>query len=224
MIARHTSWPGRNPLLPLHRDGPTDRLHADDLGMNRAVSDGIFQGFEQGLLTSTSLLSNAPDAARALELLATNWSRGERRALWHRWPRDCGCKTRIGLRPGHPSQPDAGAAPDRLTLSGRVAGRQRPFSGDFRPLPPPALRWRIGRRGHRRGVNLPNAIHDRSRPSTHASQRAPVHRNVARREPRRWTPCWKGPASGSSAWPGSPHGGDRSSGRASVRANGCSVG
>ncbi len=41
-------------------------LHADDLGMNRAVSDGIFQGFEQGLLTSTSLLSNAPDAERAL--------------------------------------------------------------------------------------------------------------------------------------------------------------
>ena len=42
-------------------------LHADDLGMNPAVSDGIFQGFEQGLLTSTSLLSNAPDAARALD-------------------------------------------------------------------------------------------------------------------------------------------------------------
>jgi hypothetical protein len=42
-------------------------LHADDLGMNRAVSDGIFRGFEEGLLTSTSLLSNAPDAARALD-------------------------------------------------------------------------------------------------------------------------------------------------------------
>ena len=35
--------------------------------MNPAVTDGIFQGFEQGLLTSTSLLSNAPDAARALD-------------------------------------------------------------------------------------------------------------------------------------------------------------
>ena len=44
-------------------------LHADDLGMNPAVTDGIFRGFEQGLLTSTSLLSNAPDAARALD----NW-------------------------------------------------------------------------------------------------------------------------------------------------------
>jgi predicted glycoside hydrolase/deacetylase ChbG (UPF0249 family) len=42
-------------------------LHADDLGMNPAATDGIFQGFEQGLLTSTSLLSNAPDAARALD-------------------------------------------------------------------------------------------------------------------------------------------------------------
>jgi predicted glycoside hydrolase/deacetylase ChbG (UPF0249 family) len=42
-------------------------LHADDLGMNRAVSDGILRGFRQGLLTSTSLLANAPDAARAVE-------------------------------------------------------------------------------------------------------------------------------------------------------------
>jgi chitin disaccharide deacetylase len=41
-------------------------LHADDLGMNRAVTDGILRGFRQGLLTSTSLLANAPDAARAL--------------------------------------------------------------------------------------------------------------------------------------------------------------
>ncbi len=42
--------------------------------MNRAVSDGILHGFRHGLLTSTSLLANAPDAARALaqwkELLA----------------------------------------------------------------------------------------------------------------------------------------------------------
>jgi predicted glycoside hydrolase/deacetylase ChbG (UPF0249 family) len=43
-------------------------LHADDLGMNRAVTDGIMQGFRQGLLTSASLLSNAPDAARAAML------------------------------------------------------------------------------------------------------------------------------------------------------------
>jgi predicted glycoside hydrolase/deacetylase ChbG (UPF0249 family) len=43
-------------------------LHADDLGMSPAVTSGILQGFEHGLLTSTSLLSNAPDARRALVL------------------------------------------------------------------------------------------------------------------------------------------------------------
>lgn len=41
-------------------------LHADDFGLSRAVSDGILHGFRQGLLTSTSLMSNAPDAVRAL--------------------------------------------------------------------------------------------------------------------------------------------------------------
>jgi len=42
-------------------------LHADDLGMSRAVTDGIMHGFRNGLLTSASLLANAHDAARALE-------------------------------------------------------------------------------------------------------------------------------------------------------------
>ena len=42
-------------------------LHADDLGMNRAVTDGIFRGFRHGLLTSTSLLANGPDAVRAIQ-------------------------------------------------------------------------------------------------------------------------------------------------------------
>ncbi len=41
-------------------------LHADDFGMNRAVSDGILHGFRHGLLTSTSLMANAPDAARCM--------------------------------------------------------------------------------------------------------------------------------------------------------------
>jgi predicted glycoside hydrolase/deacetylase ChbG (UPF0249 family) len=51
-------------------------LHADDYGMNPAVSDGILDGFQRGLLTSTSILSNAPDAARALAA----WKRlGEQR-------------------------------------------------------------------------------------------------------------------------------------------------
>ncbi len=41
-------------------------FHADDFGMNRAVTDGIVRGFQHGLLTSTALLANAPDAARAI--------------------------------------------------------------------------------------------------------------------------------------------------------------
>jgi predicted glycoside hydrolase/deacetylase ChbG (UPF0249 family) len=42
-------------------------LHADDLGMNRAVTAGVLCGFRQGLLTSASLLANGPDATGALE-------------------------------------------------------------------------------------------------------------------------------------------------------------
>ena len=42
-------------------------LHADDFGLNAAVTGGILQGFADGLLTSTSLLANAPDAPRAIE-------------------------------------------------------------------------------------------------------------------------------------------------------------
>jgi predicted glycoside hydrolase/deacetylase ChbG (UPF0249 family) len=46
-------------------------LHADDFGMNRSVTDGIIDGFTHGLLTSTSLLANAPDAERALRVWRT---------------------------------------------------------------------------------------------------------------------------------------------------------
>jgi len=34
--------------------------------MNRAVDGGVLRGFREGLLTSTSVLANAPDAARAM--------------------------------------------------------------------------------------------------------------------------------------------------------------
>ena len=40
-------------------------LHADDYGMNAAVNAGILQSFRDGLLTSTSLLANAPQADAA---------------------------------------------------------------------------------------------------------------------------------------------------------------
>lgn len=42
-------------------------LHADDFGMSRAIDRGILRGFREGLLTSTSLLANARDAAWAIE-------------------------------------------------------------------------------------------------------------------------------------------------------------
>jgi chitin disaccharide deacetylase len=41
-------------------------LHADDFGLSAAVSAGIVRGFTHGLLTSTSLLANAPHAAGAI--------------------------------------------------------------------------------------------------------------------------------------------------------------
>lgn len=42
-------------------------LHADDFGMNQAVNAGILQAFRDGILTSTSLLANAPAAAEACQ-------------------------------------------------------------------------------------------------------------------------------------------------------------
>jgi chitin disaccharide deacetylase len=48
-------------------------LHADDFGFNEAVTRGIIEGFTCGLLTSTSLLTNAPAAKRAI----VEWSRLE---------------------------------------------------------------------------------------------------------------------------------------------------
>ncbi len=42
-------------------------FHADDFGMNTAVNLGILSAFREGLLTSTSLLANAPAAETACE-------------------------------------------------------------------------------------------------------------------------------------------------------------
>jgi predicted glycoside hydrolase/deacetylase ChbG (UPF0249 family) len=42
-------------------------FHADDFGLNPTVSDGILNSFSHGLLTSTSILANAPDFGRALD-------------------------------------------------------------------------------------------------------------------------------------------------------------
>lgn len=55
-----------SPASACNGDGPRVVLHADDFGMNEAVSRGILQGLERGLLTSASVLTNAPYAAQAL--------------------------------------------------------------------------------------------------------------------------------------------------------------
>lgn len=49
-------------------------LHADDFGMNRSVTDGILECFTSGLLTSTSILANAP----AFEYAVAGWHRLEK--------------------------------------------------------------------------------------------------------------------------------------------------
>lgn len=56
----------RGPAGPTAGCSPRVVLHADDLGLNRAVNEGILQSARQGLLTSASLLANAPQAAEAL--------------------------------------------------------------------------------------------------------------------------------------------------------------
>lgn len=48
-------------------------LHADDFGLNADISRGIVGGFSAGLLTSTSILANAPAARLAVDL----WQRLE---------------------------------------------------------------------------------------------------------------------------------------------------
>jgi chitin disaccharide deacetylase len=42
-------------------------FHADDLGMNSAVDDGILEAFTNGVLTSTSVLANGPSAGNAIQ-------------------------------------------------------------------------------------------------------------------------------------------------------------
>lgn len=53
-------------------------LHADDFGMNPAVNQGIIAGFSHGVLTSTSILANAPEFTDAVTRWW--WLDGERAA------------------------------------------------------------------------------------------------------------------------------------------------
>ena len=58
--------------------GGTVFLHADDFGMNTAITDGIVTGFTHGLLTSASILANAPGFADAVR--RWKWLEQERAA------------------------------------------------------------------------------------------------------------------------------------------------
>ena len=123
-------------------------LHADDLGMNPAVTAGIFQGFEQGLLTSTSLLSNAPDAARALDGWRQLESRREQGSLGSRARRE---------RLHDPAQPFDLGIHLNLTQGRPLTGPRYPaelldcrqsFSRGFRPFQSAAAARRGGGRGN----------------------------------------------------------------------------
>jgi predicted glycoside hydrolase/deacetylase ChbG (UPF0249 family) len=55
-------------------------LHADDFGMNEPVSAGIVRGFEEGLLTSASVLTNAPGLRPAIaswKEMHERWRQGD---------------------------------------------------------------------------------------------------------------------------------------------------
>ena len=85
-------------------------FHADDFGMNNAVNLGILSAFREGLLTSTSILANAPAAKAACE----NWgklvvecncgrlesSQKRRRVSEHQLPFDLGIH--LNLTQGQP--------------------------------------------------------------------------------------------------------------------------
>jgi chitin disaccharide deacetylase len=71
-------------------------FHADDFGMNPPVTDGIIRGFTHGLLTSASLLANAPHASGALD----EWRRLEDRRAAGSLP-----SARTRARLGEPAVP-----------------------------------------------------------------------------------------------------------------------
>jgi predicted glycoside hydrolase/deacetylase ChbG (UPF0249 family) len=47
-------------------------VNADDFGLSRGVNEGIIEGYEHGILTSTSLMVARPAAGHAAELAATH--------------------------------------------------------------------------------------------------------------------------------------------------------
>ena len=116
-------------------------LHADDFGMNAAVNEGILRAFRDGLLTSTSLLANAPaaeEACAAWPQLVNELRAGDVASAWRRRqlgddlrPFDLG--VHLNLTQGRPL---SGTYPvELLNDRGAFPGSARSF-GDCEPRDP----------------------------------------------------------------------------------------
>lgn len=51
-------------------------INADDYGLSKSINDGTLQGFEEGVITSTSILANAPFFNQAIDKLPNNLGLG----------------------------------------------------------------------------------------------------------------------------------------------------
>lgn len=102
-------------------------LHADDFGMNAGITNGILRGFSEGLLTSTAVLANAPDAARALQCWIQVQQENERGTL-------LSSEVRASLeRPGAaPSNRDRAGTPFDLGVHFNLT-QGRPLTGSKYP-------------------------------------------------------------------------------------------
>ena len=155
-------------------------LHADDLGMSRPVTDGILRGFRHGLLTSTAVLANAPDAGRAIEqwkALAEQHAAGalpsmpaRRRLGDTAKPFDFG--VHLNLTQGRPLGPYPA---ELLDGNGCFLGVRRLFSAVAfgRPVP----------RGRSRRIGAASSVCAGPRAAAYAPQRPPIHRDVAAGRP-----------------------------------------
>lgn len=140
--------------------------------MNRAVSDGILHGFRHGLLTSTSLLANAPDAARALSLwkgLLIERSNGLLpSAEAHRRLDDPDCPFDLGV---HLNLTQGRPLGDRYP--GELLDAEGRFPGVFSLFAPAAVGRQAARCDSRR-VAAANPVRLRSRFAADAPQRPSV--------------------------------------------------
>ncbi len=115
-------------------------LHADDFGMSPEVNRGIVDGFQNGLLTSTSVLANAPAVTMALaqwneldlrrrhRVLASDALRRSLRDPW--LPFDLGAH--LNLTQGRPLT--AGYPTELLDSEGRFPGVFRLFFRSMLPV------------------------------------------------------------------------------------------